>query len=90
VAFVLGGMMLYAAILDRGWCYQMRIARIIDVSKGREQARTFIGGVGTLLLLIAIYLVIAPLVAPAMIRPTDIDEGHSEQSTGAINLAETD
>jgi len=90
VAVVLGGMMLYAAILDQGWCFQMRIARKIDETMGREQARTFIGSVGTLLLLLGLYLVFAPLVATTMFQSTDIDRPPSDQQIGTMNLADAD
>jgi hypothetical protein len=90
VAFVLGGMMLHAAILDQGWCFQMLIARKIEETMGRVQARTFIGSVGTLLLFIGLYLVFAPVIASAMFQSTKVELRNSELGNNALTLAEAD
>lgn len=91
VSLVLGGMMLYAAILDQGWCFQMTLARKIDETMGREKARTFIGSVGALLLLIGLYLIAAPLLAASLLQPTDIENRPSDPRIGpAFDLAEVD
>jgi Na+-translocating ferredoxin:NAD+ oxidoreductase RnfA subunit len=90
VAFILGGMMLHAAILDQGWCFRMSIARKIDEAMGREQARTFIGSIGTLLLLISLYLVLAPLVASSLFQSTQVNVPVSELENSTLNLAEVD
>jgi hypothetical protein len=68
----------------------MRIARKIDETWGRDRARTFIGFVGTFLMLLGLYILVAPLVATTMLQPTDVDQGPKDQSIGAWNLAEVD
>lgn len=68
VAMTIGGMMVYTSILNEGWCFQMKIARVIAETKGRDQARTFIGGVGTFVLLLGLYILIAPLIASSWLQ----------------------
>ena len=63
VAMTIGGMMLYTSILNEGWCFQMKVARVIAETKGRDKARTFIGCVGTFMLLLGLYILIVPLTA---------------------------
>ena len=63
VAMTIGGMMVYTSILNEGWCFQMKVARVIAETKGRENARTFIGAVGTIMLLLGLYIVLVPLIA---------------------------
>jgi len=68
VAMTIGGMMVYTSILNEGWCFQMKVARVIAETKGREQARTFIGGVGTFMLLLGLYILIVPLIASSWLN----------------------
>jgi len=75
VAITIGVIMLHASIWNQGWCFQMKVARVIEESKGRESARTFIGTVGTTMMLLGFYLLLAPWIASQLF-----------QSTGAINL----
>ncbi len=68
VAMTIGGMMIFTSILNEGWCFQMKVARVIAETKGREKARNFIGGVGTFVLLLGLYILIAPLVASSWLN----------------------
>jgi len=63
----IGGMMIYTSILNEGWCFQLKVARVIAETKGRDQARTFIGGLGTFVLLLGLYILIVPLIASSWI-----------------------
>ena len=87
VAIVLGGIMLYAAILDRGWCFQLKITRIIADAQGRTKARQFIGFTGTSLIVMGIYIVFAPQIAKAFV-PAGIDQGNRD--SGTVNSADVD
>ena len=62
VAMSLGAMMLHAAIMDQGWCFQMRVARAIEDAKGRAKARSFVGTVGAAMILIGLYVLLAPIL----------------------------
>ena len=68
VAMTIGSMMIYTSILNEGWCFQMKVARVIAETKGRDKARTFIGGVGTFMLLLGLYILIAPLTASSWLN----------------------
>ena len=63
VALTIGGMMVYTSVLNEGWCFQMKIARVIEESKGRDKARTFIGAIGSLMMLLGLYILITPWLA---------------------------
>lgn len=88
VALVLGCMMLYTAIIDQGWCFQMKIARVIAESKGRKQARTFVGSVGALMITIGLYLILAPFTL-AFFQAND-NQTSSSASDGSMLFAESD
>lgn len=68
VAMTIGGMMLYTSILNEGWCFQMKVARVIAETKGRAKARTFIGGVGAFMLLLGLYILVVPLIASSWLN----------------------
>ena len=78
VAIVLGGIMLYAAIVNQGWCFQMKVARVVAKSQGRDKARTMIGTVGMFLLLIGLYLVLAPSIIVSMMQKDSQQDPASE------------
>lgn len=60
VAFGLGAMMLYSAILNEGWCFQMAMARKISKHSGHQSARIFIGSIGTFVILLGVYTLFGP------------------------------
>ncbi len=89
VALVLGCMMLSTSILDQGWFFQMKIARIIAESKGRMHARTFVGSVGALMIAMGLYLILAPF-AWTFFQPTDDRASAGNPTDGSILFAESD
>lgn len=76
VAITIGAMMLYTSILNEGWCFEMRIARAIEESRGREKARTFIGAAGSIVMALGLYILIAPWLA------SNLFHSHNDSSTG--------
>ena len=62
VAFGLGAMMLYSAILNEGWCFQMAMARKVSKHAGHQSARIFIGSVGTFVILLGVYTLFGPQI----------------------------
>ena len=90
VAFAIGCSMLYAAILNEGWCFQMKAARMIAESKGRANARTCVGSVGTLMIVIGLYLVLAPIIATNFLHSMDDRNAHGKHETSAMNFADAD
>lgn len=90
VALVLGGMMLYTAIVGQGWCFQMKIARIIEETRGRQQARTFIGSIGTLVMLLGLYLLLAPIIASSIFQSTDFESPTDRRPNGTMSFAKAD
>jgi hypothetical protein len=89
VALTIGGIMIYAAILNEGWCFQMKIARAIAESKGRDKARSFIGSVGSLMVLIGLYLLLAPL-AFSILQHADDRARVQSHPAGTMSFAESD
>lgn len=71
VAGTIGIMMIYASLLNEGWCFQMKVTRAIEESMGRQRARTFIGTVGASLTFIGLYLLLAPWVATQWFQSSD-------------------
>ena len=71
VAMALGVLMIYTALVNQGWCFQMKVARVIAESKGQAKARTFIGSVGALILLLGLYTLIAPMIATQILQTND-------------------
>ena len=61
VALTIGCLLIHASIINKGWAFQMTIARAIAQAKGQAPARFFIGSVGTVMVLMGIYLILAPL-----------------------------
>ena len=88
VAMSLGGMMIYSSILNEGWCLQMKVARVIEESKGRAKARTIVGSAGSLLLLLGLYLMLAPTLF-SLFQNED-DQANSHSHSGEMNFAEGD
>ncbi len=84
VALTLGAMMIYAAIMNRGWCFQMKVARVVAESHGQSQARTFIGSVGALMVLLGIYTLFAPVIGAQFIQTSN------DQRSGSVAFAEAD
>ena len=89
VALVLGCMMLHTSILDQGWFFQMKISRVIAESKGRMQARTFVGSVGALMITIGLYLILAPFTL-SFLQPNDDQTSAIGPSDGSMLFAESD
>ncbi len=79
--------MIYSSILDQGWCLQMKIARVIEEAKGRSKARTFVGSVGSLMVLIGLYLLLASSFLPLF---QSGNQATSSGHTGEMSLAEGD
>ncbi len=71
VAITIGVMMLYAALINRGWCFQMKIVRSVEEARNRQSARTFIGIVGMTMTLIGLYLLLAPWLASELVNPSE-------------------
>lgn len=89
VALVLGCMMLSASILDQGRFFQMKFARVIAESKGRMPARTFIGSIGSLMILIALYLILTPFTLA--IFQTDGNRSSADNpGDGSMRFAENE
>lgn len=88
VALVLGCMMLTTSILNDGWFFQMKIARAIAASKGRAQARTFLGSVGALMVLLGLYLIVAPY-AMTFFQANENRSGNRSLNTDPTKLAES-
>ncbi|MFK7767808.1 MAG: hypothetical protein AB8B55_11345 [Mariniblastus sp.] len=84
VAITLGAMMVYTAVVNQGWCLEMKIARVIAESKGQSKARTFVGSIGGLLLLLGIYIVTAPAIA------TQLFQSSNDQNGAPATFAEAD
>lgn len=89
VALVLGCIMLYTSILDQGWFLQMKVARVIAKSKGRMQSRTFVGSVGALMIMIGLYLILAPFALTILQSNNDRTTATSP-SAGSMRFAESD
>ena len=89
VALVLGCMMLYTSIFNEGWCFQMKIARVIAESKGRTQARTFIGSVGALMVTMGLYLILAPF-ALTLFQSNNDQTSSNSSTAGSMQFAEGD
>ena len=60
VAIVLGAIMLHSALVNQGWCFQMRFAQSLESLCGRNGARAFIGGVGSIMVMIGVHLLLPP------------------------------
>jgi hypothetical protein len=80
VALVLGVMMLYSAILNEGWCFQMAFARKISKHRGNESARYAIGSVGTLVIFLGMFTLIAPYLGSKSSRETAAEKSRGEGS----------
>jgi len=88
VALTIGGMMIYSSALDRGWCLEMKIARVIEESKGRASARSFMGWVGSLLVLIGLYLLLAPW-GFSFFQKSDQTTDSNSVTMGSMSLAKS-
>lgn len=84
VAIILGGMMLYSAIVNQGWCFEMKVARVVAESQGREKARTLIGSVGTFLLLVGLYLLLAPSILVSLMQKDYGNDAYSESHSNEL------
>jgi hypothetical protein len=90
VALSLGAMMVYTAAFNEGWCFQLKVARMIEESKGRSKARTFVGSVGTLMIVVGLYLILAPVVATKLLQTMDNRSAQNSDDTRTMNLADAD
>ena len=90
VALTLGGMMLYTAALNEGWCFQMKVARIIEKSMGRAKARTFVGSVGTLMVILGLYLLLAPVIAAKIFQTMDNRHANDREVLGKMSLVDAE
>ena len=90
VAISLGGMMLYAAALNEGWCFQMKVARLIEESRGRDKSRTVVGSVGTLMIVLGLYLLLAPIIATNFLQNMDNRNAQHARDIGTMNFADAD
>lgn len=88
VAITIGAMMIYTALLNEGWCFQMKIARVIEESRGRGKARSFIGTVGAAMLLLGLYILLAPWIASQWLQSSEIRFHESFNSQRVIANAE--
>ncbi|MFT5302296.1 MAG: hypothetical protein ACI87E_004026 [Mariniblastus sp.] len=61
VALTIGASFLIGAIFDRGWCFHLKIVKIIVDSQGRTSARSFVGFLGTVLVLIGLLILFPAL-----------------------------
>ena len=78
VAFVLGAMMLYSAILNEGWCFQMAMARKVSKHAGHQSARVFIGSVGTFVILLGVYTLFGHQINHLVSRYANSGEGTTQ------------
>jgi hypothetical protein len=60
VAISLGAMMIYSAVINEGWCFQMALARKLEKHKGQSSARILIGGIGAFVTLLGAYILLTP------------------------------
>lgn len=90
VAIVIGGSMLYTAFLNEGWCFQMKVARMIAESKGHAKARTFVGSVGTFMIILGLYIVLAPMIATNFLHSLDQRNAHVGNEIGEMHFADAD
>ena len=90
VALTLGGMMLYTAALNEGWCFQMKVARMIEESKGRAKARTFVGSIGTLMVVVGLYLLFAPVFAAKIFQTLDNRNTNDRGDLGKMSLVDAE
>lgn len=88
VALTLGVIMVYSSILNQGWCFHLKVARVIEESKGRDKARTFVGTIGGVLVLVGLYLLLAALAFPMF--QSNEDEVNVRASQGMMSFAEGD
>jgi hypothetical protein len=75
VAVGLGCHMILAAVQDNEWCFQLHSARSLERSIGRTPARIVIGLVGTLVILMGVYIIFTPL-AGKFIRSKPNESAH--------------
>ncbi len=80
VALVLGVMMVYSAILNEGWCFQMAFARKISKQRGNENARYAIGSVGTFVIFLGLFTLIAPYFGNKSSRAAAAEKSSGEGS----------
>ena len=79
VAFGLGAMMLYSAILNEGWCFQMAMARKVSKHAGHQSARIFIGSVGTFVILLGVYTLFGPQINQLVTRSFNSDDKPTQE-----------
>ena len=84
VAFVLGAMMLYSAILNEGWCFQMAMARKISKHGGHQSARIFIGSIGTFVILLGVYTLFGPQLSNWVARDAETNESSAQSITQTL------
>ncbi len=60
VALGLGTMMVYSAILNEGWCFQMALARKVSERRGPRSARILIGSIGAFVILLGLNILFGP------------------------------
>ena len=78
VAFGLGAMMVYSAILSEGWCFKMAMARKISKHAGHQSARIFIASVGTFVIFLGIYTLFGPQINNFVTRYASSSEGTTQ------------
>lgn len=84
VAFGLGAMMLYSAILNEGWCFQMALARKVRKHGGHQSARVFIGSIGTFVILLGAYTLFGPQLSNLVSRDAKSNESFTEGHTKTL------
>lgn len=84
VAFGLGAMMLYSAILNEGWCFQMAMARKISKHGGHQSARIFIGSIGTFVILLGVYTLFGPQLSNLVSRDAKSNESSAQGVTKTL------
>lgn len=89
VAITLGGTMLYASIINEGWCFQMRIAQAIEDNRGRKQARTVIASAGTVIIFLGLYLLLSPMLIVSLFQQ-ESRENNFQTVTGSAVFAEAE
>lgn len=57
----LGVTIIYAILFNPEWLFRLRTPRMFERNFGRDRAKLFLVSIGTILILLGTYLVIAPL-----------------------------